>query len=86
MSARTSTFWIFHLPFRAYELKYGSSKVATAINRFRARKAFAGNSRLMHGMWMINWIPLIIPHIWDKLAFNNVVIMADPKATAATAA
>ena len=71
---------------RAPVFIYGSSKVATAINCLRARKALAGKSRLIHGMWTMNWIPLIIPHSIEKLAFIIVCKMAEPIADAITAA
>jgi hypothetical protein len=32
----------------------------------------------MHGMWIMNWIPLIIPHSYDRLAFIVVFITAVP--------
>ena len=44
----------------------------------RARNAFPGKSRLIVGMWMINWIPLIIPHSYDKLACITVCMIAEP--------
>ena len=61
-SPSTSPPAIFHAPLRAPAFMYGSSKVATMISYLRARNALPGKSRLIVGMWMMNWIPLIIPH------------------------
>jgi hypothetical protein len=56
------------------------------ISYLRARNALPGKSRLIVGMWIINWIPLIIPQSWDKLAYMTVCMIAEPIDAAITAA